>query len=73
MLQEMFCRNHSNAMILQGSQNFGKSYLCNAVVDRLLQLHRNDPRVHIAYYYFHKDPTDAEDSINKALEGEVGQ
>lgn len=62
-----------NAIILQGSQNFGKSYLCNAVVDHLLQLHQSDPRVHVAYYYFHRGPKDAEDSINQALKAVLWQ
>lgn len=56
-----------NVFTLQGNPYYGKSYLCSAVVDHLTTLHKEDSRVHVAYYFFNWDPSEARDSINKAL------
>lgn len=64
---------------VRAEQGFGKSFLSSIVVDDLIEKHRNNPRVCIAYYYFSAERDSSEsrdsgkDSVNRALKSIVWQ
>ena len=65
----------TNVIGVTGDQNFGKSFLSSIVIDDLLEKHRSNQRVCVAYYYFnaYRDPSDSRDSVNKALKAIMWQ
>jgi hypothetical protein len=64
---------------VRAEQGFGKSFLSSIVVDDLIEKHRNNPRVCIAYYFFNAERDQSEsresgkESVNKALKSVIWQ
>lgn len=66
----------STAVItLRAEQKCGKSFLCSTIIDHLLTIHRDNPYVCVAYFFFDKDtPNDrGGDTVNKAIKSIIWQ
>ncbi|KAF7192420.1 hypothetical protein HII31_06452 [Pseudocercospora fuligena] len=61
-----------NVLNVKADEGFGKSYLCSTVIRHLQDMHRDNSKVCIAYYYFQRDASE-KNPINKAMKSIIWQ